>query len=125
VIAREVRLAGDGFIVAQQEHVVLIAVEQVPSSVEKDLGDAMAHRPRGGDPIKAGLMPQSSQTDRIVAAGVVAVDVEYLDRIAEFGVQAAEMVAVADFLEPQGQGLFLVGHARRDGRGDDLVDRAE
>jgi len=64
----------------------------------------VSQRP-GGRGSEAGLFPQRAETNGIVAAGIEAVDVEDLDRVAEFVVVAARMVSMLDLLEPDGKGL--------------------
>ena len=48
VVPRDVLVAGDGFVVAQEVERVLVAVQQMPAAVEEGLGDAVSHRPGGG-----------------------------------------------------------------------------
>ena len=77
---------------------------------------------RAGRHLQPRPLPEAGQADGVVAAGVVAVDVEDLDGIAQLVVVAAPVIAVADLLKPERDGLLAVRHARLDGRGHDLVE---
>jgi len=55
----------------------------------------------------------------------VPIDIEDLDGVPQLGVVAGPVIAVADLLKPEREGLLTIRHARLDGRGHDLVDGAE
>ena len=87
VVAHDVLLAGHGLVVPQEVDGVHVAVVEVPAAVVEGLGDAVAQGP-GRRRLESGLAPQGGQADGVVAAGVVAVDVEDLHRVAQLVVVA-------------------------------------
>ena len=82
VVAHDVLLAGHGLVVSQKVDAVHVAIIEVPAAVVEGLGDAVAEGP-GRRHFKSGLAPQRGQADRIVAAGIVPVDIEDLYGIAQ------------------------------------------
>jgi hypothetical protein len=124
VVADDVLFAGHGLVVPQEVDGVQVAVKEMPAAVVECLRDAMSQGP-GRSRLEPRSAPQRAQADGVIAARVVAVHVEHLDRIAQFAVVPGGVVAIPDFLEPQRKSPFGVGHARRHGRGNDLVDVAE
>jgi hypothetical protein len=124
VIAHEVLFAGHGLVVAQEIDGVHVPVVEMPAAVVERLGNAMSERPSRRR-LKARRTPQRRQGDGVVAAGVVAVNVEDLHRIEQLVVVAPGMMAILNFLEPQRKGFLGVRHGRRGGRGNDLRDVAK
>ena len=125
VIAHEVLVIGHGLVVAQQEDAVLVAVQVVPTAIEEDPRDRVPYGPGCGVDFEAGLTPQPGQVGGVGAAGIVAVNVEYLYGVCDLCALGGEVVAVAAVLEPDGLGLLAVAHARRDRCVDDLLHGAE
>jgi hypothetical protein len=124
VITNQVLLAGDGLVVAQEVDGVHVAVQEVPGAVVEDLRDAMPHQPCRGD-FEARLAPLAGQTDRIVAARVVTINVEDFHGIEELVIVPFEVEAILDLLPPEGHRLLPVGHPRLDGPGHDPIEAAE
>jgi hypothetical protein len=124
VVAHQVLLTGDSFVVAQEIDRVHIAVHQVPAPIIEHLRDAVPDKSGWRNP-KAGISPQACQRDRIVTTRVISVDIEYLDGIQKLVVVAVEVKARLEFLPPQGPGFFAVRHPRFDGLGDDFIEGAE
>ena len=83
VIAHHVLFAGHRLVVAQEVNGVHVAVIEMPSAIVEHLGNAMPQRPDRRD-LQAGGAPQGGQGNGIVAAGVVAINVKNLNRVAEF-----------------------------------------
>ena len=94
VIAHDVLFAGDGLIVPQEIDGVHVAVIEMPTAVVIGLGNAVPERP-GWRRLQARLAPECGQANGIIAAGVVTINVEDFDRVEEFVVVAARMVAIA------------------------------
>ena len=124
VIAHKILLAGDGLVVAQQVDGVHVAVHEVPGAIVEDLRDAMPHQSRRGD-FEARLAPLAGQADGVVAARVVAINIEDFHGIEQFVIVPFEVEAMLDFLPPEGPGLLPVGHPRLDGPGHDPIEAAE
>ncbi len=124
VVAHHLLLARHRLIVAQEVDGVHVAIVDMPAAIVEHLRDAVPDRAAGGR-LEAGLAPQTGEADRIVAAGVVPVDVEDLHRIAQLVIVAREMVAELDLLPPQREGLLLVAHPRLHRGVDDLLQGAE
>src|SRR5262249_46256229 len=112
--AHEVLLAGDSPIVPQQVHRVHVTVEQVPAALEESFRDPVAGH-SGSRRLETRALPEAGQADRIVPAGVVTVDVEDLDRIAELIVGAAPVIAMTNLLEVKSEGFFALAHSRPSG----------
>src|SRR5207248_331674 len=98
--------------------------EEIPAAVEEALRHAMADDPCGSH-LQPRPLPETRQADGIVAARVVSVDVEDLDRIAQLVVVAGPVIAMANLLKPERVGLLPIRHAWFDGRRHDLVECAK
>ena len=109
VVSCELHIVCHGLVVTEEIDGVQVTVEEMPRAIVEDLGDAVSENPRRRRS-ESRLLPQGSETDGIVAAGVVTIDVEYLDRVPEFIVIPARVVAVLELLEPERKRLFGVRH---------------
>ena len=119
MVPGELHVAGRGLVVSQKIHAVQVTVEEMPRAVAEGLADAVSEG-AGRRRLETRLLEKGPETNRIVAAGVVAVNVEHLDRVAQLAVVAGRVVPMLDLLEPDGKRLLQVGHAGSDRRLDDL-----